>query len=72
MKTKINMQCDNCGHWNNFNVEKMHLNSELKEEPNIQVFIPHYKPLKQEKCSQCGSVIAEEKELIRIIHKNVV
>jgi hypothetical protein len=33
----------------------------------VQVFIPHYLPLKEEKCSKCSSVIAEGKEVIRII-----
>jgi hypothetical protein len=36
-------------------------------EPKVQVFIPHYLPLKEEKCAKCSAVIAEEKTLIRII-----
>jgi hypothetical protein len=67
MKTTLNMQCDNCGQWNTFKVEKTHLNSDFKQEPKIQVFIPHYKPLKEEKCKKCHSVIANPKELIRIV-----
>jgi hypothetical protein len=39
-------------------------------EPKVQVFLPSYLPFKEEKCSKCGKVIAEEKELIRIVHKS--
>ena len=40
MKTKLNMKCDNCGHWNSFKVEKVPLEVDPKfvDEPNIQVF----------------------------------
>jgi hypothetical protein len=40
------------------------------DDPKIQVFVPHYKSLKEEKCKKCGSVISSEKELIRIIKKS--
>jgi hypothetical protein len=36
-------------------------------EPKVKVFIPMYKPLKTERCEKCGKVIAEPKELIRIM-----
>jgi hypothetical protein len=32
-----------------------------------QVIVPTYLPLKIEKCSKCGHVIAKEKELIRVV-----
>jgi hypothetical protein len=34
-------------------------------------FLPSYVPLKEEKCSKCGHVIAQQKELIRIV-KNAI
>jgi predicted nucleic-acid-binding Zn-ribbon protein len=68
MKTKLRMKCKQCGHWNSIEVEKVMLNPD-SPEPKVQIFIPHYLPLKEEKCSKCGAVIAEEKELIRIVHK---
>lgn len=66
MKTKLRMKCKACGHWNRIEVEKVMLNPD-SGEPKVQVFIPHYLPYKEERCSKCGSVIAGEKELIRIV-----
>lgn len=66
MLTKLRMKCKNCGHWHSMEVEKLMLNPDC-EIPKVQVFIPHFLPLKQEKCTKCGSIIAEERELIRII-----
>ena len=65
MKTKLRMKCKNWGNWNRIEVEKVFLNP----EPKVQVFLPSYIPLKTEKCSKCNHVIAEEKELIRIIKR---
>jgi hypothetical protein len=39
-------------------------------EPKVQVFLPSYLPMKEEKCSKCGYTIAEEKELIQIVRKS--
>ena len=36
-------------------------------EPKVKVFIPMYEVLKVETCKKCKSIIAEPKELIRII-----
>ena len=66
MKTKLRMKCRNCGHWNRIGVEKVFLNPD-SPEPKVQVFLPSYLPPKTEKCSKCNHVIAEEKELIRIV-----
>jgi len=35
-------------------------------EPKVKVMISMYMPLEITKCSKCGKVIAEPKELIRI------
>ncbi len=66
MKTKLRLKCPNCSHWNRIEVEKVFLNPECSE-PKVQVLIPHYLPLKEEKCNKCGNVIAQQKELKRIV-----
>ena len=66
LKTKLRMKCKNCGNWNRIEVEKVFFNPD-SPEPKVQVFLPAYLPLKTEKCSECDEVIAEEKELIRIV-----
>jgi ribosomal protein S27AE len=65
-KTRLRMKCKQCGHWNRIEVEKVLFNPD-SPEPKVQVFLPSYLPLKTEKCSKCGYIIAEEKEIIRII-----
>jgi Zn ribbon nucleic-acid-binding protein len=60
------MKCSKCGHWNRIEVEKVFFNPD-SPEPKVQVFLPSYLPLKTETCSKCGHVIAQQKELIRIV-----
>ena len=36
-------------------------------EPKVRVIIPMYESLQVSKCEKCGRVIAEPKELIRIV-----
>jgi phage FluMu protein Com len=69
MKTKLRMKCPNCNHWNRFEVEKV-FPEQTTSEAAVKAFIPMYLPLKTEKCSNCNQVIAEEKELIRIVQKS--
>ena len=66
MQTKIGMKCEAWGNWNSIGVEKVTLNSD-SHEPKVQVFLSSYLPLKTEVCSKCKSVIAEPKEVIRIV-----
>jgi hypothetical protein len=66
MKTKLRMKCKNCGHWNRIEDEKL-FSEQATSEPKVKAFIPMYLPFKTEKCSKCGHVIAQEKELIRIV-----
>jgi hypothetical protein len=40
-------------------------------EPEARIFIPMYKPLKTENCKKCKSIIAEPKELIRILKERI-
>ena len=66
MKTKLRMKCKNCGHWNRIEVDKL-IVEQPTFEPKAKFLIPMYLPFKTESCSKCGHVIAEEKELIRIV-----
>jgi hypothetical protein len=36
----------------------------------MEVFLSSHLPLKTEECSKCDQIIAEEKELIKIVHKS--
>jgi len=36
-------------------------------EPKVKVFIPMYEPLQVSKCAKCGRIIAQPKELIRVV-----
>ncbi len=68
MKTKLRMKCKSCGHWNRIEVEKVLFEPD-SPEPKVNVFMPMYLPLKVETCKKCKSVIAEPKELIRIVRR---
>jgi hypothetical protein len=65
MKRTLRMKCE-CGHWNKVPVNKILL-EQPSPEPQVQVMIPMYEPLQVSKCQKCGKVIAEPKELIRIV-----
>ena len=60
MRTHLRKKCSNCSHWNRFEVEKMLL-AQLDSELEVEERIPYYLPLKEEKCSKCSHVIAQEK-----------
>jgi phage FluMu protein Com len=66
MKTHLRMKCPYCGHWNSVPVNKLFI-EQSSPEPKVKVMIPMYEPLKVSKCKKCGKVIAEPKELIRVI-----
>ena len=63
---KLKMKCPKCGQWNRIEVNKLFIEQETSE-PKVKAYIPMYKPLKTENCKKCGQIIAEPKELIRII-----
>lgn len=69
MKRKLRMRCPNCGHWNRFEANKIFI-EQHSSEPKVKVLIPMYEPLEVVKCKKCGRIIAEPKELIRILKKN--
>jgi len=60
------MKCPYCSHWNRIEVDKIFVEKPSKES-KVQVLIPMYKPLRTEKCSKCGKIIAQPDELIRIV-----
>jgi len=65
MKTRLRMKCKACGHWNRVPVDKVFVEPD-SPEPKVRVLIPMYAPLHVTKCKNCGKVIAELNELIRI------
>lgn len=66
MKTRLRMRCKACGYWNRFEVEKVLFNPDSPER-KVQMFLPPYLLLKTEHCQKCKNIIAEPKELIRIV-----
>ena len=60
------MKCKACGFWNRFEVNKLFI-EQPSSEPKVKVLIPMYESLKVEMCKKCKTVIAEPKELIRIV-----
>jgi len=60
------MKCKVCGYWNRIEVDKLFIEQETSE-PKVKAIVPMYEPLKIEKCKKCKSVIAEPKELIRLV-----
>jgi hypothetical protein len=62
------MKCRNCGYWNRFEVNKIFIQLSTPE-PKATALISMYEPLKTETYKKCGSVIAELKELIRIVKR---
>jgi len=62
----VETKCSNCGYWNHFPVNKIFI-EQPSSEPKVKVLIPMYEPLEVVKCKKSGNVIAEPKELIRIL-----
>jgi Zn-finger nucleic acid-binding protein len=60
------MKCPKCGYWNRIEVNKLFIEQKTSE-PKVKAYIPMYKSLKVETCKKCKGVIAEPKELIRIV-----
>lgn len=67
MIKRLRMRCSNCGHWNRVAVDKIFIEQSNPIEPKVKVLIPFYAPLEVVKCKKCGKVVAEPKELIRIM-----
>ena len=68
MTRNLRMKCSSCGHWNRVPVNKIFV-EQKSPEPKVKVLIPMYEPSEVAKCKKCGNIIAEPKELIRIVKK---
>jgi len=66
MERTLRMKCPSCGQWNRVPVNKLFV-EQPSPEPKVKVMIPMYEPLQVSKCKKCGKVIAEPKELIRMV-----
>jgi len=62
----LRMKCPNCGYWNRFEVEKV-FSEQRVQSLKLKSSSPMYLPLKVENCKKCKKLIAETKELIRIV-----
>jgi hypothetical protein len=60
------MRCQVCGRWSRVTVNKVFV-EQNSPKPQVKVFIPMYEPLQVSKCEKCGKIIAQPKELIRIV-----
>ena len=69
MKRNLRMKCSNCGYWNRVPVNKMFIEQDTFDS-KVKAYIRVYEPSEVVKCKKCGKVIAEPKELIRIIRKS--
>jgi len=66
---KLGLRYKACGHWNRIEVKKLFI-EQPSLEPKVKAIIPMCEPLKVETCKKCKSIIAEPKELIRIVRDN--
>jgi uncharacterized Zn finger protein len=65
--TKIlRLKCPYCSYWNRLEVNKIFV-EQPSSEPKVKALIQMYEPLEVVKCNKCGEVIAEPKELVRIV-----
>jgi len=65
----LRMRCRSCGHWNRVPINKV-LVRQNSPESKDEILILMYEPLQISKCEECGKIIAEPKELIRIMKKS--
>jgi hypothetical protein len=68
MKTRLRMKCKACSYWNRIEVNKLFIEQETSES-KVKAIIPYYEPFKTKTCKKCKNVIAEPKELIRIVKR---
>jgi hypothetical protein len=66
VKWFLGLKCRACGFWNRIEVDKIFV-EQPSPEPEVKALIPMYEPLKTETCKKCGKLIAQPKELIRIV-----
>jgi hypothetical protein len=68
MPRHLRMKCSSCGHWSRVSVNKIFI-EQPSPEPKVKVMIPMYEPLETVKCKKCSKIIAEPKELIKIVKR---
>jgi hypothetical protein len=64
----LKMRCKCCGYYNRVSLNKIFIKPD-SPQPKVGILIPMYEPLKVVKCKKCGKLIAEPKELIRIVER---
>jgi hypothetical protein len=64
------MKCKACGCWNKIEVEKILFEVD-SSEPKVKIFVPMYLSLRVEVCRNCKNVVAQPKELIRILKSGI-
>ena len=69
MRRVLRMRCPACGHQDRVQVNKVMV-EQSSAEAKVKVFIPMYEPLQVSKCEKCGKIIAQRKELIRIVKRS--
>jgi len=70
VKINLKMKCSHCGYWNRVAVAKVFIQPPSPIDPdNVKVLIPMYEPLEVTKCDKCGKVLAEPKELIKVVRR---
>lgn len=62
---RLKKKCSECGCWNDVSVNKVFV-EQPTSEPKVKAYVPVYEPMQVVKCKECGKIIAETKELIRI------
>jgi len=68
MRRTLRMRCQACGHWNRVPVNKIVVEQD-SPGPKIRVITLMYEPLQVSNCEKCGEIIAQPKELIRIVKR---
>ena len=68
MKRNLRMKCSYCGCWNRVPASKIFIEQNTFDS-KVKAYIHVYEPLEIVKCKKCGKVIAEPKELIRIVKR---
>lgn len=66
MLRHLRMKCPKCGHWNRVPVNKIFVERK-NPRPKVKVLIPMYEPLEVAKCRNCGTIVAEPMELIKMV-----
>jgi len=68
MRRILRTGCQDCGHWNRVPVDKVFVEQNTSE-PKVKAYIPMYNPIQVSTCEKCGKIIAQPKELVRIMKR---